>query len=144
MPGALDSQAEGALVLGANSALAARLNFGPVRYEPAQLLEVLIVNSLDVVHAKGADPPPGGVTASEAVHRAGGRRRAGDLGTGRVGENLDCPGILGSLRALPGPAPAAEPAAAPRVLPVRVQVSSCLCFSSASYCALVIALGSAG
>ena len=64
MPGALDSQAEGALVLGTNPALAARLNFGPVRYEPAQLLEVLIVNSLDVVHAKGADPPPGGVTAS--------------------------------------------------------------------------------
>ena len=64
MPGALDSQAEGALVLGANPALAARLNFGPVRYEPAQLLEVLIVNSLDVVHTEGADPPPGGVTAT--------------------------------------------------------------------------------
>ena len=64
MPGTLDRQAEGPLVLGANPALAARLYFGPVGHIPAQPLKVLIVNRRYVLYAEGADPPSGGVTAS--------------------------------------------------------------------------------
>ena len=64
MPGTLDRQAEGTLVLGANPALAARLYFGPVGHIPAQPLKVLIVNRRYVLYAEGTDPPSGGVTAS--------------------------------------------------------------------------------
>ena len=69
MPRSLDGYPQDPLVPGADSGPAARLDFGPVGDVPAQLLHVLIIDVLDVVHAKGAYPPAWGVTASGAPSR---------------------------------------------------------------------------
>ncbi len=57
MPGPLDGIAQGPLVLGADTTLAAGLNLGPVGNVAAQALVVLVVYVLDVLHAEGTYPP---------------------------------------------------------------------------------------
>lgn len=61
MPGPFNSGAQHSLVPGADSGLAGRFYFGPVRYIPAQPVHVFIIDSLGVLHAKFADPAPGGI-----------------------------------------------------------------------------------
>ena len=81
MPGALDGIAEGALVLGTDTALAAGLYLGPVGNVAAQPFVVLVVYGLDVLHAEGADPTSGSITTAGTTTRAGaaGRSRAAGL-----------------------------------------------------------------
>ena len=61
--GVLNGRTQGSLVLGANPALASRLNLGPVRDVPAQPLVILIVNVLDVFDTEGTDPPSGSIAS---------------------------------------------------------------------------------
>ena len=81
MPGALDGDAQGPLVLGADPGAAARLDFGPVGNEPPYLLDVLVVYELDMLDAEGADPasrhkPPAG-TSTGAPARSAATRPSG-------------------------------------------------------------------
>ena len=120
MPGPLDGGAQGPLVLGADTALAARLNLGPVGNVAAQALVVLVVDVLDVLHAEGTYPPARGVASARTA-------------TGPGALPADGGRAAGSRRGLPGgdpgPAPPERERAGPGqvapgllVLPVPVRV----------------------
>ena len=64
MPGALDSKAQRSLVFCADSRPAARLDLGAVRDEAPDAFNVFVVDTFDVIYAKGTDPAPRGEPAS--------------------------------------------------------------------------------
>ena len=98
MPGPLDGGAEGTLVLGAHSALAAGLYLGPVGNEAAQPFKVLVVNVLYVLHAEGTDPPAGSIAASGPSTGAGAAGRPGAALLVAAGTSGACPGATRSGR----------------------------------------------
>ena len=61
--GPLDGQPKGPLMFGADSATAARLDFGPVGDKPANPVHVLVIYDFHMIDAEGADPPAGRVSA---------------------------------------------------------------------------------
>ena len=70
MPGPLDGQPEGPLMLGADSATAARLDFGPVGDKPANPVDVFVIYDFYMLDAEGADPPAGRVSTPGTASRA--------------------------------------------------------------------------
>lgn len=94
--GALDGEAQGPLVLGADSGAAARLDFGPVGDEPPDFVDVFVVDEFDVFDAEGADAaagdePPAGASAGASARPAAtagasaGAAAGGAVGRGRGG-----------------------------------------------------------
>ena len=57
----LQRNTEGALVFGADPCLASRLHSAPIRNEAPQLSDLFVVNEVHLVHAEGANLPPGNV-----------------------------------------------------------------------------------
>lgn len=58
MPGALNGDPEGPLVLGAHAGTSAGFNLRPVGHETPNLLDVLVVNQLDVFNTECANTSP--------------------------------------------------------------------------------------
>lgn len=58
LPGPLDSGAQGALMFGADSGSAARLNLSPFRHETPDLINLFIVNMGNFFDAESADLAP--------------------------------------------------------------------------------------
>ena len=70
LPGPLDGRPKAALVLGAHTGAATGLNLGPLRYEPSNLVDILIIDVRNVLYAEGADLAPPHKAATGASTRS--------------------------------------------------------------------------
>ena len=58
LPGPLNRRPQGALVFGADTGAAARLNLGPLGNEPSDLVDIFVVDVRHVLYAEGANFAP--------------------------------------------------------------------------------------
>ncbi len=87
VPGALDSQAQRALVPGADAGASAGLDLGPVGNKPADFIGILVIYDLDVFDAESADAAarnePASRPSARAPARSSAARAAGRASAGR-------------------------------------------------------------
>ena len=65
-PGPLDRDAQGSLVFGAYTCPSTRFDLGAFRNEPANFVDLFIIDMFNVLYTEGAHAAPGGEPASGA------------------------------------------------------------------------------